>query len=277
MPTAIELNGSWFNRSISPSDFQEIKTAKSVNDVSSTWGKIIDWFCGANKEEAKKLLFDVYNNQLSTNQRISSFSNLRDLASAAYKRNFDIEITHEGIKLSIDNDLLKETLQPQANDEGLINIINLKYGNDSTQERINVFKQDIPRADYTISLQDHDYSFTVHDGINQQEKKNAVDSIGKNDFQKRNVSIFATQSLTLAMRGLKPEYLSLGNNHVQRFNIMEFPSGDLKVDMLYSNTTPEHMQEVQTEMGLYSEVKYDASLLISKDKVILLSCSWSGS
>jgi hypothetical protein len=276
MPTTIELNGSWFNRSISTSEIQDIQSAKSVDDVSSTWDKIADWFCGTNKEEAKKLLFDVYN-QSGTDERISSFSHLRDLASPAYKRNFDIEITHEGIKLSIDNDLLKATLQPPANDEGLINKINKYYGNETTQERINVFKSDIPRADYTISLQDHDYSFTVNDGINKQEKIDVVDKIGGNHFQKRNVGILATQSLTLAMRGLKPEYLSLGNNHVQTFNITEFPSGDLKVDMLYSNRVPEHMKETQMEMKLYSEVKYDASLLISKDKVIPLSCNWSGS
>jgi uncharacterized HAD superfamily protein len=68
MPTAIELNGSWFNRSISTSDIQDVKTAKSIDDVSSTWDKIADWFCGTNKQEAK-----IKKDQLSENFFINGF------------------------------------------------------------------------------------------------------------------------------------------------------------------------------------------------------------
>lgn len=104
MMTSIILQGSLLNREISSTEIEAIKSAKSINDVGSIWGKIADWFCGTKKEEAKASLFKLLNNQGNT---IEEFKSLRNMASAAYKDRFEISAenkNHDGnvkLKLSI--------------------------------------------------------------------------------------------------------------------------------------------------------------------------------
>ncbi|WP_063657507.1 hypothetical protein [Candidatus Arsenophonus triatominarum] len=62
MATEIRLEGALFNRVINDYDISKIQSATNRSDVESLWGKIIDWFCGTRKEEAKKALFDIIHN-----------------------------------------------------------------------------------------------------------------------------------------------------------------------------------------------------------------------
>ena len=261
----------------------EMESSQALNFIETSnlcnWSSISNWFCDENKENATKLLCKSLNKNLSTKDRIESFSKVRDLSLSDHKKKFDINSTHDGISLTINHNLLYEKIEIKfpKNGQELMNMIETGYGKDSLESRIESFKKDIFRADYNISLQNNNYSFNVGDEIDPSFKTNVVEQIGINDFQKKNIGILATQSLSIAMRGLKPEYASLGNDHESKFNITEFPSGDIKLDYIYKNKTPDFMKDVQNEMGLYSEVAYDASFFISKDSVIPLACNWSGS
>lgn len=89
MSTAIGLSGGWISRSISDSDVQEIKNARTINDIGSIWGKIKDWFCGTHKEEAKRILFSLLNDRVTTKDKVVAFERLRELSSEPYKENFN--------------------------------------------------------------------------------------------------------------------------------------------------------------------------------------------
>lgn len=88
MPTAIGLSGGWISRSISDSDVQDIKNARTINDIGSIWGKIKDWFCGTHKEEAKRILFSLLNDRVTTKDKVAAFERLKELSSEPYKENF---------------------------------------------------------------------------------------------------------------------------------------------------------------------------------------------
>lgn len=101
MPTAISLQGTLLNRAISAAEIETIRSAKSMNDVSSIWGKIADWFCGTKKEEAKAALFNMINNQ---GNALEEFKCLRRMASNAYKDRFEISVKNNNdadVKLSL--------------------------------------------------------------------------------------------------------------------------------------------------------------------------------
>ncbi|MCL1126602.1 hypothetical protein, partial [Shewanella surugensis] len=153
MPTAIELNGSWFNRSISTSDIQDIKTAKSIDDVNSTWGKIADWFCGTNKEEAKQNLFIFMSRSESPENKIEAFNTLKSLVSPSFSEQNFIETYTGNIK-----EIKIQTIDLEEIFSFKIDI--LSY-NDCTKvtERINKidnkaitgqFLKDTNRADYFL-------------------------------------------------------------------------------------------------------------------------------
>ncbi|MFV3398180.1 hypothetical protein [Aeromonas veronii] len=89
MSTAIGLSGGWISRSISDSDVQEIKNARTINDIGSIWGKIKDWFCGTHKEEAKRILFSLLNDRVTTKDKVVAFERLKELSSEPYKENFN--------------------------------------------------------------------------------------------------------------------------------------------------------------------------------------------
>ena len=88
MPEAISLNSGWISRSINTSDIDNIKIARNLNDVSSIWGKIADFFCGTNKEEAKKELFKLMHPSTTLDTKLNSLSKLKEMASPAWENNF---------------------------------------------------------------------------------------------------------------------------------------------------------------------------------------------
>lgn len=99
MHTSVTLEGRRFSRSISTSDFNDIKNSNSQNDISSIWGRIADWICGTKKEEAKKLLFEIYK---STGEKSNAaFNSLRNLCGDGHKGNFTKEIKDGIVKFKI--------------------------------------------------------------------------------------------------------------------------------------------------------------------------------
>lgn len=80
---AIRLTSSSTHyRTIRESDMYLCATAKKENEVTSLWGKIVDWFLGTKKEAAKVTFFRLLNSDTAA-QQLSSFSELRQYVSPA--------------------------------------------------------------------------------------------------------------------------------------------------------------------------------------------------
>lgn len=92
MTTALNISGSWFSRTISFNEIEGIKNAKDPNEIKSLWGKIADWFCGTDKENAKLALFELINND-DANIKIKAFNQLKSMASPAFKDAFTYTTT----------------------------------------------------------------------------------------------------------------------------------------------------------------------------------------
>lgn len=83
----LEFQGGIMDRSISLEELEFIKSAKNINDISSIWSLIADFFCGTNKEEAKKYLFTLLNSDCGA-EKIDAFEHLRFLAGPNYQKKF---------------------------------------------------------------------------------------------------------------------------------------------------------------------------------------------
>ena len=107
--SAIQIYGSTMDRSISQSEINAISRADSLDDVSSVWGKIVDWFCGTHKEEAKEALFILMHQQhengmpIEDSEKLIAFINLKKWVSPANKESFHYEMT--------DNNRLRLTIK----------------------------------------------------------------------------------------------------------------------------------------------------------------------
>ena len=105
MQMALEISGTIFNLTISDRDIEIIKNANDREHIDSRcnriWEKIVDWFCGTNRAEAKKLLFDILSKGKDDQKKESSFNRLRQLASPAYQDNFKICEINIGTEFTI--------------------------------------------------------------------------------------------------------------------------------------------------------------------------------
>lgn len=87
MTTVFSISGSLFSRTITLDEIEGVKNAKNQNEIKSLWGKIADWFCGTDKENAKKALFELLNND-DIDIKIDAFYQLKAMASPAFKEAF---------------------------------------------------------------------------------------------------------------------------------------------------------------------------------------------
>ncbi|MGL9751321.1 MAG: hypothetical protein ACR5LC_09205 [Symbiopectobacterium sp.] len=103
MTTVFSISGSLFSRTISLNEIKEIKNAKNPSEIKRLWNRIADWFCGTDKENAKKTLFELINNakktlfELINNDnvyiRIDAFNQLKAMESPAFKDAFTYTTT----------------------------------------------------------------------------------------------------------------------------------------------------------------------------------------
>lgn len=95
MTGMIGPSGSRFDYSIDSAAIKEIKSASDKEKIGSVasriWDKIADWFCGTDRTEAKKCLFDLYSEKTSILEKVQSFNRLRDLAGSGYQDRFSTE------------------------------------------------------------------------------------------------------------------------------------------------------------------------------------------
>lgn len=83
---------SCLNPSIELNDLLSVQGATNRDEAVRLWDSVTDWFCGTNKAEAIRLLFDISSGSTSNSTKVNSFYALKELAGDGYKNRFMIDI-----------------------------------------------------------------------------------------------------------------------------------------------------------------------------------------
>ncbi len=150
-PQALNLS------SISASDIATVKNATDRDSIGSLgsriWDKISDFFCGTQREEAKKHLFDLFSPDIADKQKIKAFSALKDLAGDGYKDRFQhsVEGNRETYALMLDGDAV-QVLRREiiGTDKKTVSEV---LNSDRTAELGKQLELDIVRGQYTVGGQ----------------------------------------------------------------------------------------------------------------------------
>lgn len=81
----------YLHLSIERADLLHVHRATNRDEAVSLYDRVSDWFCGTQKAEATRLLFDVYSRNTPTQTKVDSFYALKALAGDNYKNRFMIE------------------------------------------------------------------------------------------------------------------------------------------------------------------------------------------
>lgn len=88
--SGLAVSGFLFNQQISSEDIASIRNASNRESVTNIIEKVIDWFCGTHKAEAKQILYDLLDNENTSNlKKMIGFNRLKDIVSPAYRDNFE--------------------------------------------------------------------------------------------------------------------------------------------------------------------------------------------
>ncbi len=200
MTTALNISGSWFSRTISIHEIEEIKNAKDPNEIKSLWDKIADWFCGTNKENAKLALFELINNE-DADIKIKAFNQLKSMASPAFKDAFTYtttEINDTSFTVNLSIGALFSTGEISTAGETINLSDHIKtftercFSQDEDTNYFTQLKKDIPRSKiYFYNTNDEKTQFkiedlsTVENTISEKQKKSlnvALSQIGSIDI-----------------------------------------------------------------------------------------------
>lgn len=145
--------------SISASDVVALKNSSDRDNIggfrSRLWDKISDFFCGTQRQEAKKILLDLFLPGTIDAHKIQSFFALKDLAGDGYKDHFrhSIEGNKETYTLMLDSDergvpvLTREIIGTDR--QRVSDIVN----SDRTAELADQLALDITRGQYAVAGQ----------------------------------------------------------------------------------------------------------------------------
>lgn len=104
----IQISGVRFNLTMSDDHILSVQNAVDREHIGTLvdriWTKISDWFCGTNRTEAKKLLFDLFSPMTDDDTKFESFHRLKGLVSPVYQDKF-LETSVPGeyrVNLSLD-------------------------------------------------------------------------------------------------------------------------------------------------------------------------------
>ena len=186
MAAGIQFKGLVFNRSINALEINKIKNTQHRGDVGSVWGKIKDWFCQTHKEEAKRLLHDVYNTKNTDSDRINSFSKLQNLVELKESRNnFKMELKEGKVQLTVLDIVISKSLDlpeiPGINEKDKTEAKTLLFdvydANKSDSDRIMSFSklQDLaspkPDSNFNIKLNQDNVQLTISNIIDIKIKQ----------------------------------------------------------------------------------------------------------
>ncbi len=161
--------------SISVGDIATVKNAsereKIGNLASRIWDKISDFFCGTDREQAKKYLFDLYSPATPDTQKIKAFFTLQSLAGGGYQDRFLHSMAQgkETYALLLDGDDKGEglLLTRQAIGVDQQRIARVLASDRQGEDLEKQLKKDITRGDYLIGGQPlmHDQGLEGKPGV----------------------------------------------------------------------------------------------------------------
>ncbi|WP_068080867.1 hypothetical protein [Polycladidibacter stylochi] len=138
MVSSISITGSRFNTEINTSDIRNIAKSTDRDHVGSSasrlWDKMVDWFCGTDRAEAKKLVFDMVSPRSQTSRKVDAFMQLSEIATGGIRNNFTV---HE--------DALSKSYR--ISDQGNVLLeLNLETDEKYTNEIKSAFSEEISKT-----------------------------------------------------------------------------------------------------------------------------------
>ncbi|MEG1768520.1 MAG: hypothetical protein RR311_08645, partial [Comamonas sp.] len=185
---------------------------------SRIWDKISDFFCGTQREEAKKHLFDLFSPDIADKQKIKAFSALKDLAGDGYKDRFQhsVEGNRETYALMLDGDAV-EVLRREiiGTDKKTVSEV---LNSDRTAELGKQLELDIVRGQYTVGGQalPDNIALDLHERIQFRLElfDKALDGLQCNAQEKKSIYALSTQGT-----------VSLIMQNAEKKISAEFPTG----------------------------------------------------
>lgn len=119
---AIDVNRPLLGQiNISRADIDSVKHAADRDNIGSRfdrlWDKVADWFCGTNREEAKKCLHDLFSPDLPVSEKVKSFETLKELAGGGYHDRFLSEPGTTDLKGPVPKEVQIYSIQLDAGEE----------------------------------------------------------------------------------------------------------------------------------------------------------------
>ena len=291
--TSILVGGGWLDRRIDHAEIEAIKSAESIHDVSSIWGRIQDWFCGTRKEQAKQDLFILMSERSGQTEKMAAYCSLHNKVAEPYRRNFNCAICEddEGRKFVawIDCDGRRLEVEQSLPDKKfeLIKVVK------SLEE--NYFKQaggqldlDVHRQNCSFYGDDLDLRYEVGDGIGNDVKREAAKEFLKgcaNDYQRKMLNILASQCGIIDLIGQETKrdkrFSVLGNEYFLNIEVNKLPGDNVRVDIVFENTIPANekyddlLASMRENERPYRNLQVVASFVIGKDKTDCLNADYS--
>lgn len=274
--TVFQTHGSRFDRAINQDDISKIKDANSLRDINSVWGKIADWFCGTHKEAAKTALFKLMHEQLSDGEKLETFNALRDLATQPFKSQFQYSVvTDNSVLLNIKDTNLDIEVNTRSGNANVFTSSVLDAFDDAGMEQgISCMLNDITRSDYNI---EGTHYFSTRDDIDSEEKETVAQTVLEHchtDFQKEWVGRMASQASILGVfnslisAGIDRHLLPVGaTNQKVLFEINTMESGDVKIDVKYSNNAVGNGLLIAKQNDAYKKLDMELSLLVGQNSL----------
>lgn len=203
---------------ISASHLSRAQNASDRDHIGSlpsrVWDKIADFFCGTNRGEAKKCLFDMFASTTPDAQKIELFHRLRGLAGAGVQDCFQhrVEDGRETFALVLDGQDPDASviLTRTAINCNLARIQEVLSSDRSAEDLEAQIRKDIVRGDYEVdgrAIPDDDtLDLAPRQTLRLQLLDQALDQLGCTPEQKKAVHALANQATPgLVMQSLQSD------------------------------------------------------------------------
>lgn len=288
----MSFEGRRFDRRMDAVEFESVQNAQDIHDLTSTWGRIQDWFCGTRKEQAKQDLFILMKDTYGKAEKMAALCRLYNETAEPYRRNFNCEVRegNEGRKLvsSIDCDgLLLEVEQPVP--DKLVEFKVVRSIEDNYFEKAGgQLDLDVYRQNCSFYGGGQDLRYKVGDGIDNDVKRKAVKDFLKgcaSDYQRKMLNILASQCGIIDLIGQETKrdkrFFVLGNERFLNIEVNKLPCDNVRVDIVFENTIPaneeydDHLASVGENERPYRNLQVVASFVIGKDNTDCLNADYS--
>lgn len=277
MSSSIGLSGALFDTSLTAGNINTIKVASDRdhigNPATRLWDKVVDWFCGTDREAAKKLVFDLYDPRVTDEKKYDAFQNLRALAGANFTDNFSIIRSDKDVTYKVGDDYtLKLDLQEPHTDPVARQRIELDLAL-CILEQATAGKYDQQlKADFDRSLE------PTNDGPNEVSKSYKINGQPVSDI--REFRRFTPEHLNaitaICIQGLDQELAGpiacAANDAELQYDVKTIADGSLQIDYRFSKdvatTADESSRESLNEQinsyeGAKKSLQIQAQIIVS--------------